>query len=576
MTTLFQSFSIDSTVEFATDHFDVKFIGSEPFRTKTKTDTVNISVGFLTGTGLPSMISFVDGGFVDEFEIEVDPFKIVGQKHGRDAIAFAMDSFFEKRYYKYPEAIPPVVEEFDSTGQPVPTTLPNVPPAVVGNFFASRIAQDAAESIGLTLSWGIPDYQLQKSFFASGRVIDTLKKLIRPYTTVAPFQADIISQGSQIIIRQRKGVDVPVADFSISMKDMRRESMTARVRKTNRYRRVTLSGKPNNTDQSGNVFVEGEITLTRTDEAFAATGALLSRTVTETTLSTPSNNMLLQIVTKYMPDSHKSLNMVSRQTTTNDWEVVAIGNVGPVGQKKLISSIITTEGFDKKKHWTTLAQTDIGYSYDGDKFETGQTTVVQKLNQSKTPNVMEPNSLVVITKARQGTLLVDTVTETYGYKKNTQGVLVPFLKNRVSDQQGGTPPGGPGRAAPQRQGLNSGAAEFIVRTIDPNGFVDVNESFPDIPVRPGPGGANLLQIMDYYRQANYVWEYEVIFQGVNMPWIQRGQYVQITDIRSENDPNDPIVLPIMLVVDVQTSYTEEKPSDSKSMAKIRLLGWSQT
>jgi hypothetical protein len=571
----FQSFDIDSTVEYATDHFDVTFIGSEPFRTKTKTDTVDISVGFLTGTGLPSTITFVDGGFVDEFEVEVDPFRIVGHKHGRDAIAFAMDSFFEKRYYRYPETIPVAVPEFDSTGVQTPTSFPNVPPAVVGNFFASKIARDAVESIGLTLNWGIPDYIVQKSFFASGRVIDTLKRLIRPFSTVAPFQADIISRGSTILIQQRKGVDVPVADFSISMKDMKRESMTARVRKTNRYRRVTLSGKPNNTDQSGTVFIEGELSLTRTDETFASSGALLSRTVTETKLSTPSNNMLTQVVTKYLPDSHNSLQMVSRQTTTNEWEAVLIGNIGPIGQKKLISSIVVSEGFDKNKHWVTLAQTDVGYSYDGDKFETGQTTVVKKLNQSKTPNVLEPNSQVIITKARIGTLLVETVTETYGYKKNTQNVLVPFLKSRVSDQQGGTPPGGPGRAQPQVRGLDAGAALFIVRTIDPDGFVDVTESFPDLPLRPEAGGANLLQIMDYYRKANYVWEYEVIFQGVNMPWIQRGIYLQITDVRSESDPSDPIVLPIMLVVDVETNYTEEKPEESKSMAKIRCLGWSQ-
>ncbi len=564
MTTEFQRWQVDSTVEYGTDHYDVTFVGSAPFRLKPNPDTVNLKGGFLSSTGTPQTITVVGGGPVDEFEIAVDHQRIVGQKHGRDAIASAFDSLFEKRYYRFPEAVPPDVDQFDSTN----TKLPAPPPGVSGIFKASQIAKEAAASAGLTLEWGIPDYEVQRTFFASGRAIDTITRLVRPYTTVAPFQADVVSEGTAVQVLQRRGVDVPAADFTISLADMRRSSLTARVRRTATYRRVSLLGRANDTGKDAQgVFIEGEQTLVRQDDRFNAAEKLIERIITMSRLSTPSNRMLVQVVEHYAPNSKGALALTSRQATDNVWEPVAIGAVGPVAQQKLTSSTIRGEGYDAKKVWRTLTLDEKGFSYDGNGLETGSTDLLKKLN-SKT-NALDPSKLTSITKNDIGTALVEVVTETYGFQKSKfqANVLVPVLRTRVSDQQGGFRPGGPGRAFPQTRGSAAGAQLSLVRTVDASGAVDVNESFADLDLNA------LKAIMEYYRAASGVWEYEVIFVGVNMPWIKRGQYLRVTDFESEVVGTN-IALPVMLVADVVTDYTEEKPDDSKFVSKIRCIGWS--
>src|SRR5512143_3849836 len=115
MSTSFLKFTINSTLEYSADHFALAFTGSEPFRNKTKTDVVTITIGLLSGT-TPLTITFLENGPVDEFEIHITPKGISGTKHGRDAASLALDKKFNKRYYRYPNTIPTEAQTFDSFG----------------------------------------------------------------------------------------------------------------------------------------------------------------------------------------------------------------------------------------------------------------------------------------------------------------------------------------------------------------------------------------------------------------------------------------------------------------------------
>jgi len=574
MSTSFLKFTISSTLEYSADHFTLAFTGSEPFRTKTKTDTVDITIGLLDSGNNPVTITFLDSGPVDEFEITITPNAISGNKRGRDQAAFALDRKFLKRYYRSPNTIPVEPPKFDSFFTPIPPI-----PATVGVFNASFIAKEAAAAAGLKLNWGIPDYQIQENFFASGRAIDTIRKLVAPWQLVAPFQADVYVVGNVLTIKQRRGLN-PLPDYTISMADMKRETAVLRVRKTQKYGLITLTGAANALQKQFGVFVEGQKTLVDTQEAFDPTGLLLSRVITTSTYATPSNVLLDQIKETYTnsPDA-PGVFLTRRDTTTNDWEVVAIDTRGPITQKKHISQTVVSEGFDDNNNWQTLETSETGYSYDGNGFETGETTVVKKLDTSVTPSVMSPDSMTIKTMRDVATLIVEQVTEVYGYTNEatsafgggtfTSSIRRPFLQTRDTQQQSGTRPGGPGRAQPFNIGDTGGAQMQTTKLLstDPNA-VDVQANVFDLTV------LQVRQVLAQYQAASFIWEYEAIFTGVNMPWIQRGQYLKIENIPSEVDGTF-IDVPTMLVLEANAEY-DESTGQPKSTVQIRCFGWSTT
>jgi hypothetical protein len=576
MSTAFQKFKIKSTLEYTADHFELSFTGSEPFRNKTTTDTVTLTIGFLDSFNVPQTIISLDGGFTDEFQITLTPKSITGVKNGRDQGFNALDKKFNKRYYRFPQVPPPVPPPvLDSFGHVIPPI-----PFVTGQFKASQIAAEAAAHAGLSLSWGCPDYQILSTFFASGRVIDTIRKLVRPFTFVAPFQADIFIEGNVLVIRPRLGLN-PAPNYTITMANMKRESATFRVRKTQRYGLVTLIGSANALNQTGNVFVEGQIVLVDTQESFSSDGELLSRVVTTSTYSTPSKNLLEMIKETYTQASEGGgggVFLTRRDTTENDWEPVLIDTAGPVTQKKHIAQSVQSEGFDDNGNWTTLERTETGYAYDGNGFELGETTVVSKLDQNANPPQLVPDSMTIKTMRDIATLITEQTTEVYQFTNEAtsqfsgtfqSSITRPVLVSRDTQQQAGTRPGGPGRARPLTVGNDGGQQAEVSLLISTDPFsVDVQESVPDLT------RAQCITILQQFQQASYVWQYEAIFQGVNMPWIQRGQYLQITGILAE-DGTTPIVLPTMLVLEVEDDY-DESVQHAKSVANIRCIGWSTT
>lgn len=579
MSTAFQKFTISSTLEYSADHFALSFTGSEPFRNKTKTDTVALTIGFLDSLNVPQTITFIDSGPVDEFEIVITPNSIVGTKHGRDEASFALDGAFRKRYYRYPRTAPPDVPQVTTFGQVIP-----IVPFVEGQFFASFIAKEIAHAVGLKLQWGLPDYILQNDFFAAGRAIDSIKKLVRPFTFVAPFQADIFVQGTTMFIRPRRGVDVQNPDYTISLKDMKRESVTLRVRKTQKYGLVTLRGQaaslPTHLVGVEDIPNEFNETTTNTQDTFDDTGTLISRVVTESTFERPSNNLLTLVKSTYTispTELGTGLSLSAVETTTNNWDTVGIDRSNPIAQKKLISQSVISEGYDTDNSgnlvWVTLQTITTGYSYDDNAFQTGETTITKKIDRSTDPPGLVIDSMIVKTMRDTGQLLTEYTTETYTVDTSQGAGNERFvLDTQTTQQQGGYRPGGPGRAQPILAGSNGTPGQSIIvnKIITPatDPFaVDVNEDAGDLT------RAQMIAIIAQFEKANFIWEYEAIFTGVNMPWIQRGQYLRITDVTAED--GSAITLPVMLILEANSEH-DESGMRAKSKVQIRCIGWSKT
>lgn len=566
MTTEFQQFDIDATLEFTANHFRARFVGSEPLRNKTATDTVNLSIGLIDSGNTPQTIAALVNGHTDEFEVTFTPSSVTGVKNGRDAGWRAVDYFFNKRYIREP--VTGVIQ------QVVPPLGFKVIPEEVGQFFASTIAAEAAAFASLSLIWGIPDYKLGSTFVASGRVVDTIKRLVKPWQLVAPFQADVFIDAETIVVRQRNPNSAP--DFSIDFTEARRSSLTVRAKRTQKYGQVVLLGTAKAMDLDHNAFVEGEVTETDLAETFDPTGNLLSRVLTTAIYSTPSKNLLSQVKETYTrADEGAGLFLSSRETLTNQWDPVAIDTAGPVTQKKHVSQLMVREGYDDNQVWQTVEQVDTGYSYDGTTFQTGETSLSKKFdpdaeNPGFPPGGLVDDTLLVKSMREIGTLLVEQITENYQFQdvqsQFQSGTRRPVIQNRDTQTQAGVRPGGPGRARPRSTGDNRGQQEMVFKVIssDPDA-VDVQESLPDFTL------AMLNQALAQFQAASGLWQYEVILEGVNMPWIKRGMYLEITNVPSELT-GVTIPLPVLLVTEVVSNY-DESVQEAKSLATIRAFGW---
>lgn len=573
---IFVRFEIDSTVEFPSDHFAVSFVGSDPFRNKTASDTVDLSIGLLSGTGAPQVISFIENGITDEFEIVILPAAITGTKNGRDGIASALDGFFEKRYYRFPETVPEYPPRDPTTHQPIPqedsthTPLPPPPPGVSGIFMASQIAREAAASVGIGLVWGCPDYELVENFFATGRVIDTINNLVQPFTMVSPFRADIYSEGTTLIIRPRNPSRAP--DFTITLAAAKRETATLRVRKTQLYGQVWLTGAPEPLNQnSSGIWIEGEETFRTVDEARDANDQILSRVETEETKITPTGQTKRKVVTSYVAQDGGGsvLKLTDRTTTTNEYTIGTFGIAGPIQPKVLKSTQTKKEGYDDAGNFIVTEVYERGFSYDegiATGKQTTETELTKKLDQSVTPPVLVPDLMKVKATKDNGYLLIEHVTTSYQFTQDNTGHYIPVFDRRDVQRQSGFRAGGPA-ALPRRTGSDRGDAVRLVRTFSTDKkAVKVVQNFPNINLD------GLKLIMAQFEHASGLWEYEVALAGVNMPWIRRGMYLQITDIESEI-PGTLIPLPVLLVTEVVTEY-DESSLTPRSISKIRAFGWS--
>lgn len=577
MATFFRKFKIDSTIEFPSDHFTLEFTGSEPFRNKTATDTVNLRIGLLDGV-TPENITAIEGGITDEFEIILGPDAITGTKNGRDGIANAIDGMFEKRYYRFPEVVPEYPPRDPVTHQPIPqvdstdTPLPDPPPGISGIFMASQIAREAGDAVGVPVIWGCPDYELQGNFFATGRVIDTINKLVQPYTLLAPFKADIYSDGQTLLIRSRNPLAAPT--YSISMANAKRVSATMRVRKTQEYGQVWLTGASDPLAQnSSGVWIEGEETTETTDEPKNANGQILARTITRETKITPTGQTKRKIVDYYVPagGAGGALKYSHRTTEENEYTIGTFGIAGPIQPKVLISTTTKKEGFNRNGIWVTQETYERGLSYDHGIATGKQTSEVELTKKLVTVNgvaTLQPSSSKVKTTKDSGYLLVEHVTTQFKYTRDRNGIYQPVFAGQDVQRQAGFRAGGPS-ALPRRTGSQRGDQLQLVRTISiqPKA-VKVVQSLPNFDLDM------LKEVMRQFEFTSGIWEYEVLLVGVNMPWIKRGMYLQLTDVQSEIVGTN-IDLPTMLVTEVVSEY-DESTLQPKSTCSIRCFGWRQS
>jgi len=85
---------------------------------------------------------------------------------------------------------------------------------------------------------------------------------------------------------------------------------------------------------------------------------------------------------------------------------------------------------------------------------------------------------------------------------------------------------------------------------------------------------DLVYISDQFEAASGLWEYELDLTYVAMPWIRKGNVLQITELKAEDGVTE-ISLPPALITGQTLTFTEA--SDQPEMvSRLRAVFWSAT
>lgn len=321
-----KSFSVWSSLQIPADQFEAEIIGIVRYESANRADRVDLTTGFLDGAGAPHTVGTLKKGLIQEYVISLaadrGKAEVSAQVRGFDQAALMLETKYNMRYLHFPAA-----EALSASSEVENPSDPYYVPKLIGIFSASGIARDAASAAGLTLRWEAPEYTLNEDFVASGRAIDTIYALVRPYTLTEPFKVDVLLMGDTLLVKERTPVLVASPGTGVfSIHDARISSLSVRRKRAIKYGRVRLrgcsiilpgSGFGATADPvtGGLVFISGSVTKENSQET-KRSGTTISRVVEAVTYRMPD-----QIVTRVEKTTYAGspLKPVSKETTNNDW-----------------------------------------------------------------------------------------------------------------------------------------------------------------------------------------------------------------------------------------------------------------
>ena len=570
-------FVIDSSLDLAADAYTAPVVGSATYLAAADADVVTLAAGLIDpATGTAYTVGHLVGG-IDEYELRIVPDGITGSIRGRDHMAELLDRRYQMRYLRaQPTALEKIAMDgktFDGTPDPVLYT--------VGKFRASEIAAAVVASCGLTLAWECRDYDLQENFDASGRPIDILRALVEPWSQVEPLKVDVFVQGATVFCRPRSLT--PTAAYTCAVTDARIKDITLRRRRSEIYGRVMLSGEFNLRGRGIGAIVPVEVDETTEDvSGVGAYGQPLVRVIRTTTYLVPPRIPIRSREQTYSYDvSTAGMQLSKDETRTNEWEPIQTTDTGVVNQPRQLSQTVVTSGVSLKdpgKHWRVLTREETYYAYGGmgivssDMFGNNLTgfqsmTTTRRWEANIRIKSMEEKERTVRTLNEQGNLQTQEVTSTY----RASGTTGAFsLSDTRSVTSAGCPPGGP---RPDRTVMIGGTAIDPREQLSVESWISTDVYAKDVTTN----NRNLTQedldvLLAQYAAASGLWAYEMTLTYVSMPWIRKGDVLQLTGLLAENGTT-PIPLGPALVMEQHLTYDESIASPSM-LSTLRAVWWA--
>lgn len=573
--------NIDSTVELMADHYSAEVIpGSDLFINANFANRITFAFGLLDGSGNPLTITHIKDGVIDEYELRARPNTQILNLRGRDAMALVLDCEFDKTYIRagylangqYDEATQSQIQAAGPKTIQMNGSTISIPALkfAVGHFTAKQIAQDVAKQVGLDLVWQVRDYELQSTFTASGRAIDTIRKLVEPWTQVEQYRADVFMQGKTIIIRHRQLPTAPFkADYTFDISQMRRSELTLRKRFTREIGVLTLVGRlePVATNFLTVINSDGEDEVEVVQETIVPpTGAdpTEKRIVTATRYLVPQ-----QLVTRQFKDVYAP-HRVEHSETFNEYDDSEVG-------KLLRKSTTTTDKWDEDISSLAAFERTTQYNtYDDITFLLrNQTTVFESApSVSGLANYVASKMITKIIYDVAPNMCEERITEYAPSAGMSDGAAAASssafwdIVRQDSQIQAGHRAGGSGRKTIFIPNFPGSSTNVEVRTV-------LNTLPCDAPFSYSNPNLSLqdLQFLNslFVAADAFDFEWEVMFTGVAMPWLQKGLIIQITGF-TDADGN-PVTLPPVYITEARSTYDESK-KDASYTTQCRAFAWT--
>jgi hypothetical protein len=555
-----RALSVDQSTQLTADQWTLELNNTDAWRARSDAQHVDISTGLINHLDQPELVKHIKDGVVDEWELVFGPAQTVARMRGRDAAAALLDQTI---FVTYVTGGVPVPVTNDDVLPPSLKKIPGVTERIFlsGLWRASTVAQDLATRVGLTCSWQAPDYVLREDVEVSGPVVGTIYQLVEPFSHFEPFKVDVWVEGKTLMVRQRQGLveapgplgPTPGVLNTITSHDLRGQQLLVRATYLDKTRVIRMTGAATGDCSALNATEPFSEQYTITEG-----GRELRITISGTKRVIDGAEMNSQTETYDLTNSK----FVSRKTTTNQQEAYEFDTNCRItnspkdrGSQTLVESLDEEDGVIRQSGRITVAKV-----YDTLGFLVSETTteeaIVDGAFQVSTKEVKRlfESGLKVYTQ------------ETTRYTADEEGTLA--FDSAQSGTGGGHRPGGPGRAPRDTAGLAIPKA-FIAEVIDnepgAKDFSMQNASMTQ---------DNLNQIRDQARASSGASEYNVEFTAVNIPWLKKGQMLEITGLMYE-DGVTPVSLPVMLVYEAHVEYVED-PGNPHSTINVKGIFWSKT
>jgi len=551
-------FTLDSSLDLPADSFSVEIAGTQDYRDAgllgpDGQDTVSLKAGY---TDAATSITYQVGsaiGPVDEYEITVTPTEMTCRVNGRDKMAELIGRKYQMKYLRVQPTVDQVAD-FDAADLDWK----------VGAFTAKDIAADVAVACGLSLTWLCRDYILHEDFDASGRCLDILKRLVEPWAICERFKVDVLVQGTVLICRPRPAT--LVADYAFNVKDARIKSITLRRRRGTRYGRVTLLGKlVAKTTGGGGVYQPYEVEETSTSETKDQSGAVIQRVIRTTAYRMPEK-IPLRSREQTFDKQGSGLKLVKDEQRDNDWETIQYSEAGASKNPRQLFQRTNVNGIhpnDKSKTFRNIRKEEVSFSYDTDGYQDMTTTRKWELNVTR--KTLDEMERVVRVQKEAESLKTEEVTTVYKKGKSNEF----YLASMETNVSAGVRPGGP---RPGRTIVSGGSPTGPTEPISLEAEISTHVWADDFTYsNPNMEAADLTYLLSLLQTASGQWEYEMSVMYVAMPWLRKGNVVQVTGLLAENGVT-AIPMGPALIVNQSLNYDEGGESP-QMVSRLTAVWW---
>src|SRR5882724_8846182 len=92
------SLQVDQSSQFVADQFEIQYQGDQYFFQRSKVSSATLRTGLLNDFDVPDLVTHIDAGTIDEWELVFTPNGTAGILRGRDASAIALDKALQITY----------------------------------------------------------------------------------------------------------------------------------------------------------------------------------------------------------------------------------------------------------------------------------------------------------------------------------------------------------------------------------------------------------------------------------------------------------------------------------------------